>query len=169
MSDLPAAAPESKLSNAALFSLIIALVVCIPFGGIIAVILGIFGFMRTKEPGVRGRGLAIAGILLGIGNVVTQIIVVAAGGIGLIMHLAGSAPSPQATTDSFIKDIAAGAVLLDYLTAQCDAITAGHFAVSFKPFEPEFTLEPHEAVHKTRVATRRLRASRTRPRAKFPT
>jgi CHAD domain-containing protein len=52
---------------------------------------------------------------------------------------------------------AAGA-LADYLYTQCDALTAGHFAISLKPFEPEATVEPHEAVHQTRVATRRLRA-----------
>jgi len=52
----------------------------------------------------------------------------------------------------------AAAVMADYLNAQCDALTAGHFAISLKPFEPEATVEPHEAVHQTRVATRRLRA-----------
>jgi CHAD domain-containing protein len=52
----------------------------------------------------------------------------------------------------------AGAAILGYLHTQCDALTAGHFAISLKPFEPEATAEPHEAVHQTRVATRRLRA-----------
>ncbi|MCW2521805.1 MAG: hypothetical protein JWO63_140 [Frankiales bacterium] len=52
----------------------------------------------------------------------------------------------------------AGAALLDYLNAQCDAITAGHFAIALKPFDPDASADPHEAVHQTRVATRRLRA-----------
>ncbi|UQX89515.1 CYTH and CHAD domain-containing protein [Jatrophihabitans telluris] len=53
----------------------------------------------------------------------------------------------------------AGGVLLDYLDTQADAITAGHFAISLMPFDPEATDEPHEAVHKTRVGIRRYRAA----------
>jgi len=61
-------------------------------------------------------------------------------------------PAPSHPRDT------AGAVLHEYLSAQCDALTAGHFAVSLKPFEPDSTKDPHEAVHQTRVASRRLRA-----------
>lgn len=53
----------------------------------------------------------------------------------------------------------ASAVLATYLRAQCDALTAGHFAISIKPFEPSGTSEPHEAIHQTRVAARRLRSA----------
>jgi CHAD domain-containing protein len=53
----------------------------------------------------------------------------------------------------------AAAVLTTYLRAQCDALTAGHFAISIKPFEPAGTSEPHEAIHHTRVAARRLRSA----------
>lgn len=53
----------------------------------------------------------------------------------------------------------AGAVLTSYLRAQCDSLTAGHFAISDKPFEASATSQPHEAIHQTRVATRRLRAA----------
>jgi CHAD domain-containing protein len=53
----------------------------------------------------------------------------------------------------------AATTLTAYLHAQCDAITAGHFAISAKPFEPSPTSQPHEAVHQTRVGTRRLRAA----------
>ncbi|HEY0167938.1 MAG TPA: CYTH and CHAD domain-containing protein [Jatrophihabitans sp.] len=53
----------------------------------------------------------------------------------------------------------AGAVLTSYLRAQCDSITAGHFAISDKPFEASASSQPHEAIHQTRVATRRLRAA----------
>jgi CHAD domain-containing protein len=52
----------------------------------------------------------------------------------------------------------AAAAVADYLNVQCDAFTAGHFAISLKPFEREATVEPHDAVHHTRVATRRIRA-----------
>ena len=60
---------------------------------------------------------------------------------------------PEAPTEN-----TAAAILTPYLRAQCDAITAGHFAISIKPFEPGATDQPHEAIHQTRVATRRLRA-----------
>jgi CHAD domain-containing protein len=53
----------------------------------------------------------------------------------------------------------AAATLTPYLRAQCDAVTAGHFAISMKPFEAGATSQPHEAIHQTRVATRRLRAA----------
>jgi CHAD domain-containing protein len=53
----------------------------------------------------------------------------------------------------------AGAALAPYLRAQCDALTAGHFAISIKAFEPGASSQPHEAIHQTRVATRRLRAA----------
>jgi CHAD domain-containing protein len=53
----------------------------------------------------------------------------------------------------------AATILTSYLRAQCDALTAGHFAISLKPFEPGATSQPHEAIHQTRVATRRLRAA----------
>lgn len=53
----------------------------------------------------------------------------------------------------------AGQALGEYLRAQCDALAGGHFAVSQNPFDDEPAAEPPEAVHKTRVATRRLRAT----------
>jgi CHAD domain-containing protein len=53
----------------------------------------------------------------------------------------------------------AAAVLTSYVRAQCDAVTAGHFAISDKPFEASSSSQPHEAIHQTRVATRRLRAA----------
>lgn len=44
----------------------------------------------------------------------------------------------------------AGAVLVDYLAQQCDALVAGHFAI---------LREADDAVHGTRVASRRLRST----------
>ena len=57
-----------------------------------------------------------------------------------------------------VSDHTAAAALTPYLQTQCDAITAGHFAISIKPFEAGASSQPHEAIHQTRVATRRLRA-----------
>jgi CHAD domain-containing protein len=60
-----------------------------------------------------------------------------------------------------VSDTAA-AVLSKYLNTQFDALTAGHFAIALKPPASDraaATAEPDEAVHQTRVATRRVRAT----------
>ncbi|HEX4053213.1 MAG TPA: DUF4190 domain-containing protein [Tepidisphaeraceae bacterium] len=49
----------------AVASLVCALLGCIPFVGILAIIFGIAGLRRTKDPQVGRKGLAIAGIVLG--------------------------------------------------------------------------------------------------------
>jgi len=63
-------------SGWAITSLIVGIVgLCIPFiGPIIAIVAGILGILRTGDPRVRGRGLAIAGVTLG--------------GLGLLFSLA---------------------------------------------------------------------------------
>jgi CHAD domain-containing protein len=51
-----------------------------------------------------------------------------------------------------------GTVVLNYLSAQIDALTSGHVAIASTPVETS-TLSPDEAVHRMRVATRRLRST----------
>ncbi|MDQ2838766.1 MAG: CHAD domain-containing protein [Actinomycetota bacterium] len=53
----------------------------------------------------------------------------------------------------------AAGLIADYLRAQCDALVGGHCAVSSTPFDDEPAEDPPEAVHRTRVATRRTRAT----------
>lgn len=55
-----------RTSIAAVFSLICGLLGCFVVTGIIAVITGIIGLSATKNPHVKGRGLAIAGIVTGL-------------------------------------------------------------------------------------------------------
>jgi hypothetical protein len=56
-----------RTSGAAIASLILGILGCIPFlTGILAVILGAVGLNATKKPNVGGRGLAIAGLVLGL-------------------------------------------------------------------------------------------------------
>jgi hypothetical protein len=58
---------ERKLSGAALTSLILGIVGCVPFiTSLLAVILGIVGINKTRDPRYSGRGLAIAGLILGL-------------------------------------------------------------------------------------------------------
>jgi hypothetical protein len=60
-------APAAKLGNGmAVASLICGLLFCIPALGLLAVILGLAGFSKGKDPRRGGRGLAVAGIILGL-------------------------------------------------------------------------------------------------------
>ena len=63
----PPATP-SRLSKSALFSLIFGILGwCIPFvGAILAVILGIMGFIVGGKPGFRGRWMAVVGVILAV-------------------------------------------------------------------------------------------------------
>jgi hypothetical protein len=57
---------EPKTSGAAIASLVCGILGCIPFvPGLVAFILGIVGIKKTGSPAVKGRGMAIAGTILG--------------------------------------------------------------------------------------------------------
>lgn len=57
----------SRLSKSSLLSLICGILGCVPFvTGVLAVLLGLVGFVRTGTPGVRGRWMAIVGVVLGV-------------------------------------------------------------------------------------------------------
>lgn len=59
-------APQTKTSVMAIVSLVSGLLGCFVVTGVIAVITGILGIAQTARPNVKGRGMAIAGILLGL-------------------------------------------------------------------------------------------------------
>jgi hypothetical protein len=60
----------SRTSGAAIASLVCGLLLCIPvITGLVAIITGIAGIVETGKPAVRGRGMAIAGLILGIFSV----------------------------------------------------------------------------------------------------
>jgi hypothetical protein len=60
-----------RTSGAAIASLILGILGCIPLvTGILAVILGAVGLSATKKPNVGGRGLAIAGLVLGLVSII---------------------------------------------------------------------------------------------------
>jgi hypothetical protein len=59
--------PATTTSAAAVTSLICGLLLCIPvLTGAIAVLTGIVGLIATGKPTVKGRGMAVAGLILGI-------------------------------------------------------------------------------------------------------
>jgi hypothetical protein len=56
----------TRTSGAAVASLVCGLIMCIPgITGLVAVITGFVGIAETGKPGVRGRGMAVAGLILG--------------------------------------------------------------------------------------------------------
>jgi hypothetical protein len=96
--------PVSSTSAAAVTSLICGLLGCVPFAtGIVAVITGVVGISATKSPMKTGRGLAIAGLVLGILSI---------GGWGIYFGAIGiwwakSAPL-RTMGDQFITALGAG-------------------------------------------------------------
>lgn len=66
--DIPYVAPPRwHTSAAAVASVVLGFLGCVPFvAGLLAVAFGVVGIRRTRDPGIRGRGLAIAGLVLGL-------------------------------------------------------------------------------------------------------
>lgn len=61
-------APVSRRTNGlAITSLILGILFCIPWiTGLLAVVFGILGIRKTRDPQVGGKGIAVAGLVLGI-------------------------------------------------------------------------------------------------------
>ncbi len=63
----PNSISKPRTSVSAIASLVCGLLVCIPFvTGLAAIILGFVGIKKTSNPQVTGKGLAIAGLILGV-------------------------------------------------------------------------------------------------------
>jgi hypothetical protein len=93
--------PETRTSAAAVTSLVCGLILCVPFlTGLIAVITGIVGIAVTGKPSIRGRGMAVAGLILGILNICGY-----CGVIGAFINYSGPA---RAFAHQYISDLNAG-------------------------------------------------------------
>lgn len=96
----------SRTSGAAVASLVCGLVLCIPvITGLVAIITGIVGIVETGKPAVKGRGMAIAGLILGIFSL---------GGYALVgsgVFALWEAASPQRTLiKTYVADLDAGRI-----------------------------------------------------------
>jgi hypothetical protein len=59
--------PPARTSGSSIASLVLGILGCIPLiTGLLAIVLGLVGISATRKPGVSGRGMAIAGLILGI-------------------------------------------------------------------------------------------------------
>lgn len=108
-----------KTSGAAITSLVCGLLLCIPvIPQLIAIITGFIGLKSAGKPGMSGRGLAIAGLVLGFIGLLGWVVGggLTAFGVGAIFKM--SAPM-VADCKSFTTDLANGNV--DSAYAFCDS------------------------------------------------
>jgi len=101
---LPPGFPVQQTSGWSIASLICGLLMCVPFvAGLLAVVFGILGIRRARDPQVGGKGLAIAGLILGL----ISIILWALFGAGVVALLKGT-EAQRAVARQFVNDLAAG-------------------------------------------------------------
>jgi Domain of unknown function (DUF4190) len=97
---------SSRTSGAAITSLVCGILGCIPLvTGVVAVITGIVGISATSNPAVKGRGMAIAGLILGLISIGLWL----AFGGGLAAALHGAKPERD-FAKAYITDLSGGNV-----------------------------------------------------------
>lgn len=109
--------PQRSTSAAAVASLILGILGCIPFvTGLLAVVFGLAGLGATRNGKANGRGMAVAGLILGVVSLIGWGAV--AGGIGGTTWWALAQTRPaRAAARQLATDLAAGNV--QAARAQC--------------------------------------------------
>jgi hypothetical protein len=116
-------APSVRTSKAAVTSLIFGILSCIPvITSPIAVITGFIGLSATRRPGVKGRGMAIIGLILGFLGIVWSIGVVSVAGVSFwafpaAIKMARQAAEGVKTTNELVSNLTSGDV--DAAQAKC--------------------------------------------------
>ncbi len=96
--------PTPRTNGFAIASFIVGLIGCVPLlSGILAVIFGILGVRTSSRPGYGLKGLAIAGIVLGVLGILGWSAF--GGGMYLIFRASGQ---PRTVAKQFAHDLAAG-------------------------------------------------------------
>lgn len=93
---------QAPVSKAALTSMILGIAMCVPLAGLMAVGFAIKGFSATKNNLRQGRGMAIAGLILGIVSTLGWVLL----GFG-VMFLISLSEAPRRVTRDFARDVAA--------------------------------------------------------------
>ena len=108
-----APAPEAKKTNGiAIASLICGVLSCIPVINLAAIVLGIIGIRKSSKPQGSGKGMAIAGLILGVIGVLGW------AGCGVTSYMVyRSSAEPRAFATAFAQDLADGKV--DAAAAKC--------------------------------------------------
>ena len=99
----PAPVP-SKTNAAAVASLVCGLLACVPFlTGLAAIVLGVLGIKKARDPRAGGKGLAVAGLILGV---------LSLGGWTLfgggVYRIVKGTSAERELAKQFINDVAAG-------------------------------------------------------------
>jgi hypothetical protein len=123
---------EPRRSNgAAIAALVMGILLCIPFiTGLGGVVCGVVGIRKAKDPRVGGKGMAIAGLVLGLANLALWGML--GGGVWALM--AGTAEQ-RGMAKQFVQDLSDGKI--DAAAAVCDPQTV-----------PKATLEQTSATMK---------------------
>ncbi|MCG3178948.1 MAG: hypothetical protein BIFFINMI_01278 [Phycisphaerae bacterium] len=96
--------PQTSMDGLALASFILSLIICVPGLGLLGLLLGIPALFTSGKPGKRGRGLAIAGVILG-----TLISLGWAGIAGITYYtLRGGLSKADAAIARFVEDYNSG-------------------------------------------------------------
>src|SRR5882724_10195564 len=101
-----------RTNGAAIASLVCGVMGCIPWlTGLAAVILGIVGLRKTRDPQVGGKGMAIAGLILGGISILAWTLYFGLVGAAIFTAVKGTAPqrdlAKQFLTDLSQQDVAA--------------------------------------------------------------
>ncbi|MDB5319043.1 MAG: rane protein [Phycisphaerales bacterium] len=106
---------EARRSNpVAITALVMGILLCIPFiTGLGGIVCGIVGIRKAKDPRVGGRGMAIAGLALGLANLVLWGLL----GGGILALISGTAEQ-RGMAKQFIQDLSDGKVAA--AAAVCD-------------------------------------------------
>lgn len=102
----------------AIASLVCGLLFCLPICGILAIIFGIVGLAKTKDPRVGGKGMSIAGLILGIFGILFS---------GLIFAFVLTSPAVHRAREAANRAVCAahmqtiGSALIQYANANSNA------------------------------------------------
>jgi hypothetical protein len=93
-----------RTNGPAIASLILGVLGCVPFiTGLLAILLGIIGIRKTRDPLVGGKGLAIAGLILGMVSVLGW------GGFAGVLGYGYLESKPAAVVaKQFLQDVSTG-------------------------------------------------------------
>lgn len=100
-------APRTRTNGVAIVSLITGLVGCAGITAIVAIITGIIGIKRANRPEYAGsgKGMALAGLVLGIVFLLLWALILPAGGLAVFMGFKGT-EAPRQLARDFVRDLA---------------------------------------------------------------
>jgi hypothetical protein len=109
--------PQRKTSGAAIAALIFGILGCVPLiTGLIAIVCGFIGIRTTRDPRYSGRGMAVAGLILGLLSVLIWGVVGGTAGWGGWWAYNQTKPQREASRQ-LATDLSAGNV--DAAMARC--------------------------------------------------